>query len=837
MRTRPEPGTKVPERWSAEATVERLLCQRREAARSPTSEGPRRVRPRSRPPTARHRAGRSLLLVLLLVLASAPRLSSQSAYASPILAGIGNGGHNEHQPYVTAGDRTYLIGTQDGNFPDMGDHVPGEMGGLWLHPIKLIDGFSATVTDVGGRGHRDTVLSKSAEFVSYPYGSRFSYGPVLDSVTVERFEFSPDGRDGLIVQYTFRNASARTRRLAFQLSVRTDLRPVWFSEHLGIRDAPDTVAWRASKRIFVARDTRNPWFCVWGAIAPADAQRVAEPPPLPTHGPGVTAASRYVLALDRRGTSTLTFVIAGSATDEAAALGAFTALARNHARLLERKKAHYAALIDRARVRIPDRRLQEVYNWVRINMEWLIRDVPGMGRGLGGGLMEYPWWFPDMYSLPALIATGDFELAKQNLRLLRRVSAKENGNGRIIHEVTTNGGVSNPGNTQETAQFVTTVARLVEWSGDLAFAREMYPAMKQGLHWLLVDRDQNRDLFPEGYGIMEVLGLNAEVIDVAVYTQQALEATARVAGLLHDSTAAAHYQALASQLKARINERLWIEEEGSYADFYGSRAQAASTAEGAIKQIRLKGEDKLTPRDSEAIRYYERLEQQFAAMPDSSRAWLTNENWVIATPMETGIAPRARAIRSLDKIRRENVGAYGPFLSAVERQAMMTISTGVQAVAEGNYGRTDDALWYVDRIVQTFNLRSPGTISEMMPDYGCFTIAWTSYGIVLPLVQHVFGIQPDAPNKTVVLDPHLPTGWEDMAIENLPIGTTSVSFSRARTTRGIEYDVAARDDGWTFVLKGPAVSGARYYLNGRPVPADSSGIRMSGRKNRVLVVQ
>ena len=46
------------------------------------------------------------------------------------------------------------------------------------------------------------------------------------------------------------------------------------------------------------------------------------------------------------------------------------------------------------------------------------------------------------------------------------------------------------------------------------------------------------------------------------------------------------------------------------------------------------------------------------------------------------------------------------------------------------------------KIVETFNRVSPGSISEMMPDYGCFTIAWTSYGIVVPLVQHVFGIHP-----------------------------------------------------------------------------------------------
>jgi hypothetical protein len=306
---------------------------------------------------------------------------------------------------------------------------------------------------------------------------------------------------------------------------------------------------------------------------------------------------------------------------------------------------------------------------------------------------------------------------------------------------------------------------------------------------------------------------------------------------LNEPTAAERYRQLALQLAARINERFWIAAEGSYADFYGTRAQAVSAAEGAVKQIEMKGKDKLTQRDSELIDYYERLARRFAAMPDTTRGWITNKNWVITTPMEMDIAPRARAIQALDKIRREDVGEYGPFLSAVERQAMMTISTGVQAVSEGNYGRTDAALWYVDKIVQTFSRRSPGSISEMMPDYGCFTIAWTSYGIVLPLIEHVFGIRPDAMNKTVVFDPQVPTGWEDMAIENLPIGSTAVSFSRAKTARGIEYSFEAKDDGWTFVLKGKVLPGARYYLNGRPVSLDSSGIRMSGRKNHALMVQ
>ena len=327
----------------------------------------------------------------------------------------------------------------------------------------------------------------------------------------------------------------------------------------------------------------------------------------------------------------------------------------------------------------------------------------------------------------------------------------------------------------------------------------------------------------------------AELIDVAVYTQQALKATAHVAGILKEPDAAERYDRLASQLATSINERFWIEADSSYADFYGTKAQAITAAEGAIKQIGLK-DTKLTKSDRERIGYYEQLKRQFATMPDRSRGWLTNKNWVITTPMETGIAPRARAIRLLDKIRREDVGAYGPFLSAVDRGAMMTISTGVQAVSEGTYGRIDQALWYVNKIVQTFNRVSPGSISEMMPDYGCFTIAWTSYGIVVPLIQQVFGIQPDAVNKTVVFDPHLPAGWEDMSIENLPVGTNVVSFSRAKTRRGIEYDLGARDDGWNFVLRGSDSPGASYYLNGRPVALTFGGIRMSGRKNHVLVV-
>src|SRR5438270_12070843 len=100
-------------------------------------------------------------------------------YVTEVMAGISNKGQNKNKPYLTAGDRTYLAGTQDGNFPDLGSHVKGEMGGLWMQPIKLLDGFWAKLSDEGGRS---AWLKEAREFINYPYGNRFIYAPVLNGI-------------------------------------------------------------------------------------------------------------------------------------------------------------------------------------------------------------------------------------------------------------------------------------------------------------------------------------------------------------------------------------------------------------------------------------------------------------------------------------------------------------------------------------------------------------------------------------------------------------------------------------------------------------------------------
>ena len=185
------------------------------------------------------------------------------------------------------------------------------------------------------------------------------------------------------------------------------------------------------------------------------------------------------------------------------------------------------------------------------------------------------------------------------------MSEKTNGNGRIIHEVTTNGVVFNPGNTQETPHFVMAVWEAFRWTGDEGFLRELYPLCRKGvMEWLLGAQDTDGDLFPEGYGITEVAGLNWELIDTAVYTHGALRPSARWRRILGDPNSE-KAQELAARLAKAIEERYWLEEEGLYADLIAPPDIVLARLDrfAARRVIKARGHEPQARRDREDLPY------------------------------------------------------------------------------------------------------------------------------------------------------------------------------------------------------------------------------------------
>jgi hypothetical protein len=95
-------------------------------------------------------------------------------------------------PFTAAGDRLYLIGNQDGTFPDMGWHVEGEMGGIWMHPIKLMDGFTASISS----GETSICLDEGKSFTNYPIANTIEFETSNLGLEVSRLHFVPNKECG-----------------------------------------------------------------------------------------------------------------------------------------------------------------------------------------------------------------------------------------------------------------------------------------------------------------------------------------------------------------------------------------------------------------------------------------------------------------------------------------------------------------------------------------------------------------------------------------------------------------------------------------------------------------
>lgn len=739
-------------------------------------------------------------------------------------------------PFVTAGDRVYMIGTQNGQFPDLGWHVQGEMGGIWDHPIKLLDGFTAAIS----LGDKNFCLDQAETFINYPFANKHLFSVPDSELRVERFQFAPDGQEALLVEYTLYNDSSEPQKLNFEWTAYTDLRPTWLGDSTGMTDAVDFAQWDDDRRAWVAKDSLNGWYVMTGSTTeptshgPPTAACAYKPA-----GKGTRAATVYALEIPPHGSVVLPITIAGSYQSLDAVRETYAAARRDAAKNLTAKKERYESIAAKTKLTIPDKKLQTAFRWVKYNTDWLVRDVPEVGRGLSAGLPDYPWWFgvDNEYALQGAVATGQADLARSTVALLSDLSEKHNGNGRIIHEVSTNGYVFNPGNVNETPQFVTMIWQIYRWTGDRKFLATYYPTVMQGLKWLMERNDKDGNLLPDGFGMMEIHGLNSEMVDVAAYTQKAFADAADMATEMGETEVSKSYWATAQKLKARINSDFWVPEHDSYADFIGTPPQALALIKDAI----VRADSLKKPWAVAELKAAQKRYQQFP--PERRQGFVLHHNWVVNTPMQTGVADTAKALIAL-RTGRQFVNPYGMFVTGIDRDesagkdtasfgknrkvfnytgAVMTLPTGVQAVAENNYGRHDQALDYLKRISRSFGYALPGSIYEVSPDYGMMTQAWNLYALAVPIVEQFFGIRPRAFQKRVRIQPQMPTAWNTAALENVEIGENRLTVHFTREARTQQLVLEQTLPNWKLTVAYPAGRFLKWEVNGKAVKVKRDG--------------
>ena len=655
-----------------------------------------------------------------------------------------------HSKQMTPGNHAYCVGFQDGTFPDMGWHIKGEMGGLWAHPIKLLDGFSAAMVQKG-----DTIyLDSATTYSTTALGSIFTYN--IQGKTITRTQFIPDPAKGMVVEYDM--SDFPKAQLLFYPKV--DLRPTWLGERTNMIDSTDVIAIVDNQ--WTATDSKNGWQVRISASSK-----------------GATTATHLVSSPSK----THQFYIAGGltageATEELAKVESWSDL------WYSKEQKHFELSGNSSFFCAGEEDLETVFRWLKHNAIWLEMDADTLGYGFAAGIEDYPWFFgcDSEFSILGLNAVGRYDLSKSMLRLLAKASERTNGTGQIIHEMSTNGAVFNPGNLNETPQFVTACYDTYRWSGDKVFFDEMYPQMIQSMQWL-EDQDADGNGIPDGYGMMEIHGMNGEMIDVAAYTVQAWGALYESALLQGDDKVAAWAGRSAAELSAYINENYWVEGAGAYADVRGSKAQVLELIDGAIE--RAEGLNKPW-----AVEELETTRKAAAVSAGEMNPYSVHHNWIVNTPMEVGFAPEEYALKALDKAA-QYTNPFGMFVTGIDRDesagtdtdgfakrkktftyvgAVMTLPTGVAAVAENNYGRPDKALDYLHRMSRSWGYAHPGSMYEVSPDFGMMCQAWNIYSFGYPIVRQFFGIYPMAEKKIVEIDPHFPTSWTRPQLKGVVIG-------------------------------------------------------------------
>ena len=223
------------------------------------------------------------------------------------------------------------------------------------------------------------------------------------------------------------------------------------------------------------------------------------------------------------------------------------------------------------------------------------------------------------------------------------------------------------------------------------------------------------------------------------------------------------------------------------------------------------------------MKNWEATKKKILANPSEAlKPFVLHHNWVVNTPMEMGIADSVKALTALDTAKKFT-NPFGVFVTGIDRDdsagsndgayeappiftytgAVMTLPTGVQAVAENNYGRPDEALDYLKRMTRSFSYALPGSMYEVSPDFGMMTQAWNIYSFAVPIVQQFFGIRPQAQNKTIVIRPQMPSTWTDVALENVRVAENEISVFYKNVGGKLELEVVQTNPDWTIQLELP----------------------------------
>lgn len=474
-------------------------------------------------------------------------------------------------------------------------------------------------------------------------------------------------------------------------------------------------------------------------------------------------------------------VITGGATTRDSVEAVYRRLLANAPAYWREKVEHYRQVRqEQFSLESPDSRLNQAVEWAKINLDQQLVCNPDLGCGLVAGFGRsgagnyrpgFGWYFGGDAAINsfAMSGLGQFTLVREGLSFLARHQRQD---GKIAHEIS-HAAARLPWFTEypytwfhgDTTPFWI-MACYAYWnaSADDAFLRQLWPNLRRAFRWS-ASTDSDRDGLMEnpraGAGAIEVGGLGENLwtdIYLAGVWVAALEGVREMARAVDDGATAAEADSLYSKAHRSLEEKFWIESAGIYAFAILQPADSAGRAEAR-------------PRLNDALTVWPATAMSFGLLDDARARRMLREIGSSAITADWGARMLSRYHRLYDPLHYNN-GTVWPFV------------TGFAALAHYRYHRGwagHDLVRDVARATFDFARgRTPELLSGAFYDVLDTAVPQQFFAtsmLVTPLIKGLLGLEADAPNRALSIEPHLPADWSTVAVNEFRVGRERIHFT------------------------------------------------------------
>lgn len=641
---------------------------------------------------------------------------------------------------------------------------------IWAYPFEILDDYrvsfhlTGTTTPIDG----PTILRR----ITYNQDSitRVYLGP--DFIVRETL-FVPLNEPGAILTYTVQSV----RPLTVEVRATPILNLMWPAGVGG-----QSTSWSSSLSAFVLSEPSSGYTAVVGspdivahdALGNSTTQGANGPSLGFTLRPSTSEDASVYIALNSPGHTDL------------AAL--FQKLITQRAALFKEYDQHVSDLMNSMiAVTTPDKQVNQAIAWSELALDqaWVCnRDlgcgyVAGYGPSRGARRPQYDWFFAGdgLIAADAATAAGNFSQAQDELEFI--LHYQDEKTGMIWHELSQSAGFLDwigkypymYVHVDITFQFLSTLARYIEITGDAQFARDHWSAIAAAYHYCdsVIDPatalpriPSNKEGGDEQDRLSDDLGLSVSWAEAT----SAFEQLATLTGHANDAL-----DALAANQRARASLpiRYWDAQDSFWISGHSETGRPVpelrSSPSEAISM------DLFTPQQNQLLLHK-------LASASFQTDWGTR-----------GVA----------------AGSQGFDPTSYSKGSVSALGTADLAITFWSAHRSTQAFALWNSLLPWMALDSLGHLHEVLAgnvyqpqEESVPEQTWSSAGFVAASIHGLLGLQVDGLKRNVTFAPHLPPTWHDLAVKRVPLSGAQVSFTLHQNNSAL--DLKVDNPGATFLL-------------------------------------